>query len=76
MCSGMVGDEDGDAGHLFHRNVQDTVIILENRNLLHPLCLRCDMMVPCLALNGRHLVTAQCAKGEERKRRRKAEEEL
>ena len=34
------------------------------------------MMVPWRALNGRHLATAQCAMGVERKRIRLAEEEL
>ena len=34
------------------------------------------MMVPWCALNGKHLATAQCAKGTERKRIRLAEEEL
>ena len=34
------------------------------------------MLVPWRALNRRHLATAQCAKGAERKRRRFAEEEL
>ena len=34
------------------------------------------MLVPWHALNGRHLATAQCARGGERKRRRLEEEEL
>ena len=34
------------------------------------------MLVPWSALNGRHLATAQCAKGAERKHRWIAEEEL
>ena len=34
------------------------------------------MLFPWRALNRRHLVTTQCARGEERKRRRLAEEEL
>ena len=34
------------------------------------------MLVPWRALNGRHLTTAQCAKGAERKRRSLQEEEL
>ena len=41
----------------------------------HPRCARCDMLVPRRALNGRYLTTAQCARGEERKRRRLAEAE-
>ena len=35
-----------------------------------------DILVPWRALNGRHHATVQCAKGEERKRRRMAEAEL
>ena len=62
--------------HLFHWHVRDTVIILEEVNLPHPRCPRCDIMVPCHALNGSHLTTAQCAKGAERKRRRLKEEYL
>ena len=41
----------------------------------HPRCTRCDMQVPRKALNGRHLGTAQCAKGAERKQCRLAETE-
>ena len=58
-----------------HRHVQDTVVMLEEGNLPHPRCPRCDMQVPRKALNGLHLGTAQCAKGAERKRRRLAKTE-
>ena len=58
-----------------HRNVQDTVVMLEEGNLPHTRCPRCDLQVPRKALNGRHLGTAQCKKGAERKRRRLAETE-
>ena len=58
-----------------HRHVQDTVVMLEEGNSPHPWCARRDMQVPRKALNGRHLGTAQCAKGAERKRRRLAETE-
>ena len=58
-----------------HRHVQDTVLMLEEGNFPHPRCVRCDMQVPRQALNGRHLGTAQCAKGAERKRQRLAETE-
>ena len=62
--------------HVLHRNVQDTVVILEEENLPHPQCPQCDMLVPWRALKGSHLATTQCARGSERKRRRLAEEEL
>ena len=61
--------------HFVHRHVHDTVVMLEEVNFPHPRCSRCDMQVPRKALNGRHLGTAQCAKGAERKRRRLAETE-
>ena len=38
-------------------------------------CRNCDMLVPWKALNGTHRCTAQCTRGEERKRRRLAVEE-
>ena len=61
--------------HFVHRNSQDTVVMLEEGSFPHPRCARCDMRVPRQALNGRHLGTAQCAKGAERKRRRLANTE-
>ena len=61
--------------HFVHRNVQDTMVILEEGNLPHQQCPRCDLQVPRKALNGRHLGTAQCKKGAERKRRRLAQME-
>ena len=61
--------------HFLHRHVLDTVVIMEEGNLPHPRCARCDTLVPRRALNGRHLATAQCARGAERKRQRLAEAE-
>ena len=62
--------------HFLHRHVQDTVVILEEGNLPHTRCPRCDMLVPGRTLNGRNLVTAQCDRGADRKRSRLAEEEF
>ena len=62
--------------HFLHRHVRDTVVILEEGNLHHPRCHRCDMLVPWHTLNGSHLATTQCAKVTERKRRRLFEDEL
>ena len=62
--------------HFLHRNVLDTVVILEEGNLPHPRCPRCDMLVPRRALKRSHPATAQCARGEEQKRQRLAEAEL
>ena len=67
---------DGDDDVFFSRHVRDTVIILEEGNLPHPRCSRCDMLVPWRALNGKHHDTAMCRSGAERKRRRMAETEL
>ena len=58
-----------------HRNVLDTVVMLEEGNPPHPRCAKCNMQVPRRALNGCHPGTAQCAKVAERKRRRLAETE-
>ena len=54
--------------HIVHRHVLNTVVILEEGNSPHPRCAWCDMLVPQRAFNGRHLGTAQCKKGAERKR--------
>ena len=62
--------------HFLHRNFLDTVVILEEGNLPHPQCPRCNILDPWRTLNGRHLATAQCTRGAERKRRRLGEEEL
>ena len=62
--------------HFFHRHFQDTIIILEDGTPPHPRCPCCNMLVPCCALKRKHLATAQCAMGLERRRRRLVEEEL
>ena len=61
--------------HFVHRNVLDTVVMLEEGNYPHPRWAQCDMQVPQRALNGWHPGTTQCLKGAERKRRRLAETE-
>ena len=61
--------------HFLHGHVLGTVVILEEGNFPHPRCARCDMLIPRRSLNGRHLATAQCARGAERKRQRLAEAE-
>ena len=62
--------------HFVHRNVHDTVVILEEGNVPLTRCPRCDLQVSRKALNGRHLETSQCRTGTERKQRRLAEAEL
>ena len=62
--------------HYLYWHVLDTVVIMEEGNLPHPRCTRCDMLSPRRALNDRHTATNQLARGGERKRRRLAEEEL
>ena len=76
MVLGTGDDADGDAGPFFQQHVRDTVIFLEEVSLPHPRCLRCDILLPWKVLNGRHIYTAQCAKGEERNFQRIAEEEI
>ena len=62
--------------HLWRRHVRDVVIILEEGNLPHPRCSRCDMLVLWRSLNGRHKSTETCRSGVERKRRRLADIEI
>ena len=61
--------------HFLHRNVLDTMVMLEEGNPPHPRCDCCDMQVLRRALNRRHPGTAQCLKGAERRRRWLAEAE-
>ena len=62
--------------HFLHRHFLGTVVIMEEVNLPHPRCNRCDMLVPRRALNGMHPSTSQCARGVEQKRRRLVEAEM
>ena len=62
--------------HFWRRHVREIVIILEEGNLPHPRCPRCDMLVSWQALNGRHKNTEMCRIGAEKKRRRLAEAEV
>ena len=62
--------------HFVHRHVQDTVVMLEEGNLPHPWCPRCNLQVPRKALNGRHLGTAHCKKGAEWKQRQLTETKM
>ena len=57
-CSGWAATRTTMWMHFWHRYARDTVVILEEGNLPHPRCPRCDMQVPRKALNGRHLGTA------------------
>ena len=41
-----------------HRHVLNIVAILDEGNLPHPQCARCDMLIPWRALNSRHPDTA------------------
>ena len=60
--------------HFSQRNVWDTLFILEEGNLPYPWCPHWKILAPWCDLNGRHLSTAQCARGADRKQRRLAEE--
>ena len=72
-----VSDADGDTrALLMHFHVQDTMIMVDNGNLLHPQCTHYAMLVPWVALSGRHPKTSQCANGEEQKRSSLEEEEV
>ena len=45
-CPGRAGMRTAMRVHFWRRHVRDDVIILEEGNLLHPRCSRCDMLVP------------------------------
>ena len=52
------------------------MVILEEVNLPHPRCSRCNMLVNYSDMNRRHLAIAQCSRGAKRKRRKLSEKEL
>ena len=58
-----------------HRHVGDIIVILGEGNRPYPRCPHCDMFVSLKDLNGRHLTTALCRWGVDRKRDRLSEEE-
>ena len=45
-CSRRVATRTEMRVHLMHRHVLNTVVILEEGNVPHPWCARCDIMVP------------------------------
>ena len=64
-CPGVLATRTAMRVHFVHRNVHDTVAMLEEGNLPLPRCPRCDLQVSRKALNGRHLGTIQCRTGTE-----------
>ena len=68
-CPGQVATRTAMLVRSLYWYVIFTLVILEERNLPHPQCIRCDMMLTQRAMNGRHPDTAQCARGGEQKRR-------
>ena len=46
--------------HFVHCPMKDTIVILEEGNLPHPICLDCDIIVPWTALNWCHSDTFLC----------------
>ena len=69
-CPGMSETREAMRVHFVHRNVHDTVVILEEGNIPLPRCPRCDLQVSRKAINGRHLETNQCNTVAERKQQR------
>ena len=51
--------------YLWHRHVQNTMVILEEIKLPHPLFPMCGILMPRWALNGTYRNTAQYKKGAE-----------
>ena len=75
-CTGVLATRATMRVQFVHRNVHDTMVMLEEGNLPLPRCPRCELQVSRKALNGRHLGTSQCRTGTERKRRQLAEAEM
>ena len=74
-CPGRAATRTTIRVHSSHRNVWDTVIILDEENPPHLRSPCCNMLLPWNALNMRHLDTVQCTKGAEMKQRRLVEED-
>ena len=62
-------------GFTLHTAMCGTIVILEEGNRPYPRCPKCVIFMSHKALNSRHLATAFCRRGEERKRCRLEEEE-
>ena len=75
-CPGRAGSWTAMQMHFCSRHIQDIMIILEEGNLPHPRCSRCEMLVPWRALIRRHHDNIMCRKVSERKRQWMAETEL
>ena len=74
-CIGQAEMQTAMQAHFCHRNVRDTVEIMEEGKFPHPWCPMCNMLMPCRNLNGSHKSTLQCKKGVEQKQRCLASEE-
>ena len=57
-CPGVSATRAAMRVHFVHRHVHNTVVILEEGNLLLPRCPRCDLQVSRKALKGRHMETS------------------
>ena len=58
-----------------HRHIHDTIVIFEEGNRPHPLCLACDMFIPWAALKCHHPFFDLCAQGFDSQIWRMVEEE-
>ena len=75
-CRGQTATKTDMRVHFLHWHIRDTVIILKKGNPSCPWCLWYNMLVPWKDLNGQNVITSQCAKRTERKRRKLSEEEM
>ena len=75
-CPGRVATRTAMQVHFVHWHILKTVVILEEGNLPHPQCARCDILVSWLALNRGYPSTAYSKRGAEQKRRRLAEADM
>ena len=62
-CTGRAATRTEMRVHFLQHNVLETMVILEEGNLSHPLCTRCNMLFPWRYLNVSHPATSQCARG-------------
>ena len=68
-CSGRASMQTEMRVELWHRQVRETMVILEEGNLPHQRCLLCDMLLPWKYLNGMNRRTSNFTPVAERKRR-------
>ena len=65
-CGGLVSTRTNISIHFVHHHVQETIVIIEEGNLPHPHCPKCDMLVPWAEMKHRHHTNTLCMWGSDR----------